>query len=406
MNRPKAVVEAVMRVRALAFLALSLLGVSASASTVPPPTKVAVPLTGAQEAKLQEGVALHDAARYADAEAVYEAILQENPDAAQVLLEACLSRLAMKNYQGALADALRGAQFTSPWLGRFYTIAGESYDQMGQPEEAVPQFEAAVRVEPDNFTAYYELGVTLASLKRMAEAREALKASVALAPDEPDPNYALGRVFGAEGYRVPAVLALFRFLVLEPDSDRSREALRMVGQSLDSLRGHPAAGELAAGQGDVSEGDYTAVAGAVTQAWTGALDETAVNDWSRLVSTIGALFSRVGQGDPAWRSTFVGRFYGPYFAAVAAQKFTPPFCAHVFRASNNDSVEAYLKGNGERVGAFLAWSDNYRWPRPETQIGHSQTPRAKSAPKGQAKTGAAGAPAKTAAGKPAVPAPR
>ena len=73
-----------MKVRALAFLALSLLGGSTSASTVPPPTKVPAPLTGSQEAKLQEGVALHDAGRYADAVVVYEAILQENPDAAQV----------------------------------------------------------------------------------------------------------------------------------------------------------------------------------------------------------------------------------------------------------------------------------------------------------------------------------
>lgn len=395
-----------MRVRALAVLAWSLLGVWASASTVPPPTKVPVPLTEAQEAKLQEGVALHDAARYADAVAVYEAILQENPDAAQALLEVCLSQLAAKKYESALADALRGAQFTSPWLGRFYALAGECYDQLGQPEEAVPQFEAAVKVEPDNFTAYYELGITYASLKRMAEAREALKASVALAPDQPDPNYALGKVFSAEGYRVPAVLALFRFLVLEPESDRSREALRMVGQSLDSLRGHPEAGEQAAGKGDASEGDYTAVAGAVTQAWTGVLDETAVNDWSRLVSTIGALFGRVGQRDPAWRSTFVGKFYAPYFAAVAAQKFTPPLCAHAFRASNNDSVEAYLKDNGERIGAFLTWSDHYRWPQPEAQVGRSRAPQAKSAPRAPAKTNAAGAPAKTAAGKPAVPAPR
>jgi tetratricopeptide (TPR) repeat protein len=393
-----------MRVRVLSFLALSLLGVWASGTTVPPPTKVPVPLTDVQEVRLKEGVALHDSSRYGDAVAVYEAILQESPDAAQALLESCLSRLAMKNYQGALADALRGAQFTSPWLGRFHAMAGESYGLMGRPEEAVPQFEAAVRVEPDNFTAHYALGITFASLERMADAREALKASVALAPDQPDPNYALGRVFTAGGYRVPAVLALFRFLILEPETDRSKEALRMVGQSLDALRGHPEAGEQAAGQGDASEGDFTAVAGAVTQAWTGVLDETAVNDWSRLVSTIGALFDRVGKGDPAWRNTFVGSFYGPYFAAVAANKFTPPFCARVFSVSENDSVVAYLHNQPEQVEALLAWSAQYRWPKPGTQTARPPASRAKAQGKASAKTSASGAPAKKAPGKPAVPA--
>ena len=231
----------------------------------------------------------------------------------------------------------------------------------------------------------------------MADARETLKASVALAPNQPDPQYALGRVLNAEAYRVPALLALFRFLVLEPETDRSKDALRMVGQSLDSLRGHPEAGEQAAGQSDASEGDYTAVAGAVTQAWKGVLDETAVNDWSRLVSTVGALFDRVGQGDPAWRGTFVGKFYGPYFAAIAAQKFTPPFCAQVFRASNNDSVEAYLRDKPEQVEAFLKWSAQYRWPQPgEPRVGTPKAPPAARA-KGLGPTPAGSPAAKAAA---------
>lgn len=387
-----------MRFLCTATLALFLLSAVAAAAALPQPAKVPAPLTEAQAAKLQEGVALHDGGRFADAAAIYEAILSENPNAAQALVELCLSWSASGDYEKALASALRGAEYKSPWLGQFYSLAGECYEKTQRAEQAVPFFQAAIGAQPDNFLAYYELGVTCAGLKRLNEAREALKAAVALAPDQPDPHYALGMVLRAEGLRVPALLALSRFLVLEPETDRAKGAVRIVSESLDALGGHPETDGQAAVPGADSEGDYTAVAGAVTQAWKRELDDPVADGWSRLTSTVGTLFDRLGKEDPAWRGTFVGKFYVPYFAALSAQKLVRPFCAHIFRVTRNDLVEGYLQSGQPQVEAFLKWSALYRWPRPgEPQAGAPKAPQAARA------EGLAPAPARAPAAKPAAP---
>lgn len=379
-----------MRSLCVATLVLSCFWTVSLAADVPKPAKVPTALTEAQREKLQEGVALHDGGRFMAAAAVYEAILTENPDAVQVLAESCLSWLAAGDCEKALTFSLRGAEYKSPWLGQFYSLAGECYEKTQRAEQAVPFFQAAIGAQPDNFLAYYRLGVTFAGLKRLQEAREALKAAVALAPDRSDPHYALGMVMRAEGLRVPALLALLRFLVLEPETDRSKEALRIVSETLDALGGKAETGERAAGADSEAEGDYTAVAGAVTQAWNRESDDPVADGWSRLTSTVGALFDRLGKEDPAWRETFSGKFYVPYFAALSAKGWVPPFCAHIFRATGNDLVGAYIRNEGPKVDAFLEWSALYRWPRPaDPKAGPakgSPPPRANrppSAPQGQ-----------------------
>ncbi len=353
-----------MRPLCVATLVLSCFWTASLAAGVPKPTKVPTALTEAQRARLQEGVALHDGGRFADAAEVYEAILTENPDSAQVLAESCLSWSASGDCEKALEFAMRGAEYQSPWLGQFYSLAGQCYEKTQRGEQAVPFFQAAIGAQPGDFLAYYQLGVTCAGLKRLDEAREALKAAVALAPDQPDPHYALGMVLRAGGFRVPALLALLRFLVLEPETDRAKGALQIVSELLDALGGKAEAEGRAAGADSDAEGDFTAVAGAATQTWNRELDDPVADGWSRMTSTVGALFDRLGKEDPAWGKTFSGKFYVPYFADLSARKWVPPFCAHIFRATGNDLVEAYCRNEGPKVNAFLKWSALYRWPRP------------------------------------------
>ena len=102
-----------MRFFFMAALAGLFLSRAIFAADVPNPAKVPTPLTEAQKARLTEGMTLHDAGRFEDALALYDAILQENPGAAQVLAEACLSGSASGSCEKVLVYALRGAQYKS-----------------------------------------------------------------------------------------------------------------------------------------------------------------------------------------------------------------------------------------------------------------------------------------------------
>ena len=357
-----------MRVK---FVSMSLLAAAVASGVVaqvPKPTKEPVSLSPAQRAKYQDALALKAAGRYVDAAKALEEVVSENPDSPQALAEEARCWNEAKEYEKALDPALRGMEYSSQWLGTFYVLAAESYYLTGRAAQALPFFQAATAREPDNWATYYKLGVTYAGLKRIEEAREALKAAVALAPDRADAHYALGVLWSAQGYKVPALLALSRFLVLEPETERAKGALKAVSDYLDEMGGtFGAAGPLRSAP-DNAEGDFTAAIGAVATAWKAAQEDQGADNWSRVTRSVATLFARLSQPDSAWTGSFTASFYAPYFSAIAAQKLTDPFCAHIFRVANNDLVKAYIETHSAEIYEFLKWSDGYRWPRPDTLV--------------------------------------
>ncbi len=361
--------------RALAALVLAAATTLASAE-VSTPTKAAAPLPDALKARYQEAVAMADAGRDAAAADAFMSLAGQAPDVPQVHYQAARCFLASQSYAQALLAALRGAEYDSPLLGKLYLVAAESYYKTGRASDAVPFFQASIAMEPDNASAYYELGVAYANLKQMEEARTALKAAAALAPERPDPHYALGVIWSAQGYKIPALLALCRFLVLEPEGDRARGALKAVSDTLDETGGTFGSGPVKSAP-DNAEGDYTAVVGAVATTWKESREDQTLNSWTRVTKSVASLFSRISRPDSAWKGSFAASFYGPYFAAIAAQDLTDPFCAHIYRSANNDLVDAYIKDHSDRLYQFLKWSQDYRWPRPAGAVPAAPKPPAK-----------------------------
>jgi tetratricopeptide (TPR) repeat protein len=374
-------------IRALVALALAACTTLAVAQ-VPKPTKAAAALPEGQKARYQEALAMADAGHARSAAEAFEAMAGQAPGVPQLYYQAARCYGASQDYGKALAAALEGADYNSPLLGKLYLIAAESYYKTDRVSQAVPFFQAAIAMEPDSASAYYELGVAYASLKQMEEARVALKAAAALAPDRPDPNYALGVIWSAQGYKIPALLALCRFLVLEPEGDRARGALKAVSDSLDEIGGTFGMGGPVKSAPDNAEGDFTVVIGAVATSWKTSREDPTLNNWTRVTRSVGSLFARLARPDSAWKGSFTASFYGPYFTAIAAQELTDPFCAHIYRSANNDLVDAYLKDHSDKVYQFLKWSQDYHWPRPAGAI-PAPTP-----PPGSATVAAPKAPAK------------
>jgi hypothetical protein len=68
-------------------------------------------------------------------------------------------------------------------------------------------------------------------------------------------------------------------------------------------------------------------------------------------------------GDDA--STFLWKYYMPYFAAMVENHMVEPFFYHVSRSTNVPGVREWLndRANQQRLQEFVKWSAEYSWPK-------------------------------------------
>ncbi len=209
----------------LAFTYLSLI-----AGKLPKADRVCPESTPEQKALIREGVALHDQQNYDAAIERYKKVLDESPWDARALHELSYSYFESKRYEEALATAKMGAQCKSDGLPAFYMLIGNALDMLGRNKESIEVYKEAIKQNPGVSLLHYNLALALNAGGKKGEAKQAVENALRLSPGHASSHALLGSIYADMGYRIPAILAYSRFLMLEPASQRAKGvASRLAG---------------------------------------------------------------------------------------------------------------------------------------------------------------------------------
>ncbi len=349
-----------------------LLSAYAIAAQVESPKLTPVAPTENQQRLTREGVALHDQGKYDAAAAKYEEVLKENPDNVETLYEITLTYFTKKDYRKSLEFAYRGARYKSNLLGEFYVVIGSSLDDLGDSKKAIEVYKAGIKLAPNAALLHYNLGITYGRIGKPEEARKSLKKSLSLNPNHASSHLALGDLFYKGDYKTPALLAMSRFLMLEPDSPRSATAYRVFkeilqgGVSQDENTKHINVVVTMSDKKD--EGDFGPVDMAIGLTKAGDyLEENKGKTQSQLaVAQLNTYFAILSeQNSKGNQSKFVWKYYVPYFSEMKKRNYIEPFYYYVSRSSDNAEVKKWLEENFRRVSEFLNWSKQYQWAKAE-----------------------------------------
>jgi Tfp pilus assembly protein PilF len=328
------------------------------------------PSTEKQAALIKEGIALHDQGNYDAAIARYEEVLKENPNNIEAIYEMSFSYAMKKDYRKSIEIAYKGTQYKSKLLTAFYLQIGNNLDQSGEPKKAVEVYKAAIKLQPQDALLHYNLAITYNNLSKPDDARKTVKQAITLNPAHPSSHLFLSTLWYQGGYRTPALLAACRFLVLEPRSQRTAIALKIVQEVMG--------GGVTAGKNpneinifvDMSakkdEGDFGAVdlvlgLGKAASMTKENKDKTEMQLLVEQFDTLFAIMSE--QNDKADKNTFTWKFYVPYFSEMKKKNYVEPFVYYVNQSSGNEEVRNWLNNNKARVSEFLVWSKSYPWPK-------------------------------------------
>ncbi len=176
---------------------------------------------------IQIAVQHHRAGRLPEAEALYQRVLQTEPNNPEALhLLGMLARQAGKS--GIAIDLISQAIRVNPDNPVYYNNLGTIYPALNRLDDAVACFRKALALKPDYSDAYSNLAITLQDQGKLDEAVACYQKALALAPDLVRAHKNLGAIFYHQGKLDEAVAGYRKAIALTPGDAETHNHLGMA----------------------------------------------------------------------------------------------------------------------------------------------------------------------------------
>ncbi len=328
---------------------------------------------------VREGVALYDAGHYDQAVTKYQQALAALPGYATAQAELAMAYAAQGRHAEAIALCQQLLQAhpadADPLV---YITYGNSLDASQQPAEALAVYRQGLRRYPDSYLLYFNQGVTLAGQEQEAEAVASFQHAIGLNPAHASSHMVLGGVQLGAGTRIPAILALARFLVLEPGSGRSAQRQALLDQAMlqgvSQADAHNVTVNINLPESSRKKGkgkkagpdDFGPEELLLSMAGALALGEKnqSKTKIEKFIDQFGTLCQALGERGKVAGGGFARTYYVPYFVELEKKGYVPAFAYLAHSAQPNaPDVQQWLAAHPTEVQVFQEWSKNYDWPK-------------------------------------------
>lgn len=164
---------------------------------------------------LKQADQLLDADSLNEAEKLYRAVLQFNPDHAEALYGLGIALRNQKKYAEAL-PALQQATIMSPDNAAYYNDLGILFFETGEFTKAISFFSRALKVQSDFDPAHINLGVAYKKTGQFSKATQAYRSALAHNPNSAAAHNNLGNLLMQQGELASAKTELEAALQLKP----------------------------------------------------------------------------------------------------------------------------------------------------------------------------------------------
>jgi protein O-GlcNAc transferase len=172
------------------------------------------------EMSVSETIALairhHEAGELQEAEPLYERVLAQEPENAEVLNRAGVLAFQMGRREAAVDFVQRAAAVAGERADYQYNL-GIMLRMTGRLDEAIAAFSKAVELQADHADAYNDLGVALASRGRLDEAIAAFRQALVFRSDFGQALHNMGNVLARQKKSNDAIAAYRHAIAMNPD---------------------------------------------------------------------------------------------------------------------------------------------------------------------------------------------
>lgn len=302
---------------------------------------------------LINGIKLFEDENYAGALEKFDLIDKNDSLYISAMSEKALTLMKLEKYQEAISVARDAIQSTDHPIPELYINLGSALDDSGDSLSAITVYEKGIELFPMNHYLLFNKAVTLYKCKQYDKSIAALKAVLNIAPKHAGTHYLLGTIAAEEGKTVLAMLSLDAFLMIEPNTTRSQNAISL----LQSVATQKATNENAKGI-KLSDGDDFSEIELLLS------NKLALNKKYK-VDTEVEQFDFIRQNHLLFEKLeydandkgFWMQFYVPFFKQLFEEDKFEGFSYFILLSVEDDFIQGILKKNMSALKAFDTW-----WP--------------------------------------------
>ncbi|MBF9224105.1 tetratricopeptide repeat protein [Hymenobacter ruricola] len=350
----------------IAWLLTCSVGVAGAQTSSPAPARDVV----------AEGVKLYDQGKYDEAVAKYQQALAAAPKDEVALSELALAYNALGRNAEAVDICQKLLKANPDSDAMVYVTLGNSLDALKKPKEATRVYEQGLKRHPNSYELYFNEGVAQATSGQAPASIGSFQQAVAINPQHASSHMSLGLMQLASQARVPGILALARFLVLEPRGPRATQRLpqldramtlgvKQTGEKATTITLSSAALSGANGKSNGPDNFGPAELMLSLSAATALTKEAKpTTDIERFAAQFSSLCETLGSLSDKQQAGFTWNYYVPYFVEMQKKGFVPAF-AYLAHSTQTEvpEVQQWLTAHPTEVQVFQEWSKNYAWPK-------------------------------------------
>jgi antitoxin component YwqK of YwqJK toxin-antitoxin module/Tfp pilus assembly protein PilF len=177
---------------------------------------------------LDKGAKLHDDGKYKEAIALYSKISRSDTNYARALHELAWSNYLDSNFEACKNFASTGLKLFPQQSADWYNLIAIALDDMKHPEDAIKYYDSTIQLNPNNYLAWFNKGITLYNQKKYDESLNCLQKCIVIYPYYTSAHYFLGLIAVEKGWLPQAMMSFTTNLLIDPTNKYAGYAVKQL----------------------------------------------------------------------------------------------------------------------------------------------------------------------------------
>ncbi len=302
-----------------------------------------------------DGIDLHDSGKYDEALALYRKALEIEPNSSMVMYEMALSYMSLDNYDEAIKLCKKVIKMDDGNLLEAYIAYGNALDMQGKSKKSIKVYEKAMK-EFDYYLLSYNHAISCYYSGKTKKALASTLQAINLDLSHASSHLLLSMIMRDEGSRIKAILPLYIFLLLEPESERAAGEYEVLRNYLNGGVEWNSDTNVTISISMDEDPEFGAAEMMVSLlAVSGSFEENiGKNDLEMFAKNTEDIFFMLGEMIDASKSGIWWETYIPFYLDVAENGFAEVYSYYISQ-SLGDEVRIWLDEHEDVYNKFANW---------------------------------------------------
>lgn len=310
---------------------------------------------------VKEGVQYHDEGQYDKAIKAYKKALKIDSKSPLINAEIALSYFTKGDYKKAIKHCDVVIKHNKDYLMQAYMTKGSALDMLGKSKESIELFKKAIKKTEGHYLLYYNLALNYYKINELDNAEKNVIKVIETNPQHSSSHLMLANIHNQRGNTIQTLLAVHYFLFLEPKTQRSPEAYRLLRKK---FRGNVSRDKDKSDSINISFSPNDTNQFAAAELMISMLEASKSLDKNKgktddemFVENTGSFFKILGEMKEEKNNEIWWGFYTTFFYEIAKSDHLETYCMYITQ-SGNKNAKKWVAKNESKLNDFNEWLKN------------------------------------------------